>query len=70
MLLSTYMKDSSPPYSALGYNKWIVNSVQNQYIKVLNQLTFGTLEREGLNKNIKQNMFQSIQKLLMTFQKY
>ena len=38
------MRDSIPPYSALGYNMWIVNVVKNQYIKLLNQIVFGTLE--------------------------
>ena len=43
-LLSTYMKHSSPPYSPMGYSNWVVNIVRNQYIMVLNQLVFGTLE--------------------------
>ena len=38
------MKHSSPPYSPMGYSNWVVNIVRNQYIMVLNQLVFGTLE--------------------------
>lgn len=38
------MSDNSPPYSAAGYNLWVVNIVKNQYVKILNQLIFGTLE--------------------------
>ena len=38
------MKHGSPPYSPMGYSNWVVNIVRNQYILVLNQLVFGTLE--------------------------
>ena len=43
-LLSAYMSDSEEPHSAAGYNYWVTNVVKNQYILVLNQLVFGTLE--------------------------
>ena len=44
MLLSTYMSDCDEPHSPAGYNHWVANVVKNQYIFVLNQLVFGTLE--------------------------
>ena len=38
------MSDNEEPYSAAGYIYWVTNLVKNQYILVLNQLVFGTLE--------------------------
>ena len=43
-LLSAYMSDSDEPHSAAGYNYWVTTVVKTQYILVLNQLVFGTLE--------------------------
>ena len=44
MLISEYIDDTTEPYTVSGYNCWIVNLVKNQYIKLLNQIVFGTLE--------------------------
>ena len=38
------MSDCDEPHSPAGYNYWVANVVKNQYILVLNQLVFGTLE--------------------------
>ena len=44
VLVKTYMKSTEPPHSSDGYFTWIATSVKNQYILMLNQLTFGALE--------------------------
>ena len=64
-LTKTYMRSSDPPFSAEGYFKWISNSVSNQYVLMLNQLVFGTLEsyfqfKEGVRSGDTKTKFYSL----------